>query len=169
MSVSVNSIYFGLGSNLGNRLQNLREAVRMLESFGHVVKASNVYATAPWGGVPQPEYLNACVKIEIESEKRFDPHEILRRVKDFERELGRVESVRWGARKIDIDILIIDSVKIKSPELTVPHMRIPERMFVLVPLGEILPQEWTHPENGLTIREMISRLDDDIPLRITAL
>ena len=168
MSVSVNTIYFGLGSNLGNRLQNLREAVRRLESFGHVIKASDVYATAPWGGIPQPDYLNACVKIKCE--ERFDPHEILRRVKDFERELGRVESVRWGARKIDIDILIIDGVNIKSPELTVPHMRIPERMFVLVPLGEILPQEWTHPENGLTIREMISRLDgEDIPLRITAL
>ena len=166
--MNVNNIYFGLGSNLGNRLQNLRGAVSMLESFGHVVKASDVYATLPWGGISQPDYLNACVKIE--SERRFDPHEILRRVKDFERELGRVESVRWGARKIDIDILLIDGVKINSPELTVPHMRIPERMFVLIPLGEILPPEWTHTVNGLTVREMMSRLDDeDMPLRITAL
>ena len=166
--MNVNNIYFGLGSNLGNRLQNLRDAVRMLESFGHVVKASDVYATLPWGGIPQPDYLNACVKIE--SEGRFDPHEILRRVKDFERELGRVESVRWGARKIDIDILLIDDVKINSPELTVPHMRIPERMFVLVPLGEILPPEWPYPVNGLTIREMMSRLEGEaMPLRITAL
>ena len=91
-------IYFGLGSNLGNRLHNLREALRRLEAFGHVAGKSAVFETEAWGGVPQPDYLNACVKIE--SNSHYDPHEILKAVKNFEREIGRVESVRWGARKI---------------------------------------------------------------------
>ena len=163
------NIYFGLGSNLGNRLQNLRDAVRKLESFGHVVKASDVFSTAPWGGVSQPDYLNACVRIE--SQSRYEPHEILRAVKNFEREIGRVESVRWGARKIDIDILLIDDLILHSDLLNVPHIRIPERLFVLVPLKDILPSEWVHPENHKSIREMIEdlRSEGEYALRVTSL
>lgn len=161
------NIYFGLGSNLGNRLQNLREAEEKLKFFGRIVKASDVFETEAWGGVPQPDYLNACVKIE--SEEEFLPIEILRTVKNFERELGRVESVRWGARKIDIDILLIDDEIFSSQELNIPHIRIPERLFVLVPLGQIVPAEWRHPLNGKTIREMIDDIDEELPLRVAEL
>ena len=161
-------IYFGLGSNLGNRLQNLREALRRLEASGHVAGKSDVFETKAWGGVPQPDYLNACVKIE--SNSHYDPHEILKAVKNFEREIGRVESVRWGARKIDIDILMMDDVILDSEELTIPHMRIPERMFVLVPLSQIIPEKWRHPVNGKSIREMIREHDGEAwPLRVTGL
>lgn len=160
--------YFGLGSNLGNRLQNLREALVRLEEFGNVMKASDVFETEAWGGVPQPDYLNACVKIECRS--HYEPHEILRAVKNFEREIGRVKSVRWGARKIDVDILMIDDVILDSEELTIPHMRIPERMFVLVPLSQIVPKDWRHPVNGKSIREMIGEHDGEAwPLRVTEL
>lgn len=162
------NIYFALGSNLGNRLQNLREAVRRLESFGHVSKSSDVFSTSPWGGVEQPDYLNACVRID--SPLRYEPLEILKAVKKFEREIGRVASVRWGARKIDIDILLIDDVIFHSQDLDIPHARIPERLFVLVPLSQILPEDWRHSENGLTVREMIDRVDGEgWPLRITSL
>ncbi|MBQ6972762.1 MAG: 2-amino-4-hydroxy-6-hydroxymethyldihydropteridine diphosphokinase [Synergistaceae bacterium] len=161
-------MYFGLGSNLGNRLQNLRDAVNRLATFGHVSAKSSVYSTEPWGGVPQPDYLNACVKIEATS--NFEPHEILKAVKNFERELGRVESVRWGARKIDIDILLAGDVILDTEELAIPHVRIPERLFVLVPLGEIIPENWRHPVNGKSIREMMGELDGEAwPLRITSL
>ncbi|MBQ6113949.1 MAG: 2-amino-4-hydroxy-6-hydroxymethyldihydropteridine diphosphokinase [Synergistaceae bacterium] len=161
-------IYFGLGSNLGNRLQNLREALRRLEAFGHVAGKSDVFETEAWGGVPQPDYLNACVKIECLS--HYEPHEILKAVKNFEREIGRVESVRWGARKIDIDILMIDDVILETEELTIPHMRIPERMFVLVPLSQIVPDDWRHPVNGKSISEMIREHDGEAwPLRVTEL
>ena len=161
-------MYLGLGSNLGNRLQNLREALSRLEAFGQVVGKSEVFETVAWGGVPQPDYLNACVKIE--SRSHYAPHEILKAVKNFEREIGRVESVRWGARKIDIDILMIDEVVLDSEELTVPHMRIPERMFVLVPLSQIVPEVWRHPVNGKSIREMIDGHDGEAwPLRVTGL
>ena len=162
------NIYFSLGSNLGNRLQNLRAARDMLTQFGHVGKSSDVFSTAPWGGVEQPDYLNACVKIE--SPISYEPHEILKAVKKFEREIGRVESVRWGARKIDIDILMMDDIVYHSQDLDIPHVRIPERLFVLVPLGQIVPEDWRHPENGLTVREMIGRIEGERwPLRVTGL
>lgn len=162
------NIYFGLGSNLGNRLQNLRGALGRLEVFGHVAGKSDVFETEAWGGVPQPDYLNACVKIECHS--HHDPHGILKAVKNFEREIGRVESVRWGARKIDIDILMIDDAILESEELVIPHIRIPERMFVLVPLSQIVPDDWRHPLNGKSIREMIREHEGEaLPLRITKL
>ena len=162
------NIYFALGSNLGNRLQNLRDAVRKLEAFGHVSAKSDVFSTEPWGGIPQPDYLNACVKIESQSHQ--EPHEILRAVKNFEREIGRVESVRWGARKIDIDILLMDDLVYHSQDLDIPHIRIPERMFVLVPLSQIVPDNWRHPVNGKSIREMMRMADGESwPLRVCEL
>lgn len=158
-------MYFALGSNLGNRLQNLRDAVNRLATFGHVSAKSSVYSTEPWGGISQPDYLNACVKIE--STSKIEPHEILKAVKNFEREIGRVDSVRWGARKIDIDILLMGDVIVETEELTIPHARIPERLFVLVPLSEIVPEDWRHPVNGKSIREMMSEIDGEAwPLRI---
>ena len=162
------NIYFALGSNLGNRLQSLRFAAEKLKRFGHVSKSSDVFSTEPWGGVQQPDYLNACVRVE--SQLRYEPHEVLKAVKNFEREIGRVESVRWGARKIDIDILLMDDVILHSQDLDIPHIRIPERLFVLVPLSQIVPEDWRHPENDLTVREMIERVDGESwPLRVTSL
>ena len=161
-------IYFGLGSNLGNRLENLRRALEMLKSSGNVVKVSDVFETKAWGGVEQPDYLNACVKIECENS--IDPAGLLSRIKSHEREIGRVESVRWGARKIDIDILLIDDLIFHSSELDIPHVRIPERLFVLVPLSQLLPSEWRHPVNGMSVQEMIKELEGEAaPLRVTEL
>ncbi len=157
------NIYFGLGSNLGNRLGNLREALEKLRTLGRVVKCSNVYETPAWGGVPQPDYLNACVRVESGCVEAMG---LLRRVKGFERELGRVESVRWGARKIDVDILLMDEEVYHSEELDVPHVRIAERMFVLVPLGEILPEGWRHPVNGRSVGDMIRELGEEWPVRV---
>ena len=150
------NIYFGLGSNLGNRLQNLRDALAKLRTLGRIVRCSNVYETPAWGGVPQPDYLNACVVVETDSDA--EPLGLLRTVKGFERELGRVESVRWGARKIDVDILLMDGLVYHSAELDLPHVRIAERMFVLVPLGEVVPEGWRHPVNGESVGEMIDGL-----------
>ncbi len=145
-------IYFGLGSNLGDRLKNINDAVEKLKFFGNVVSMSKIYETKPWGGIEQPDFLNACVKIEREN--FIEPLEILRVIKNFEVELGRVKSVRWGARKIDIDILLIDDMIYKSPELNIPHVSLPERLFVLDPLGDILPPGWRHPENKKSLEEM---------------
>ena len=150
------NIYFGLGSNLGDRLKNINGAVEKLKTLGSVVAVSKIYETKPWGGVEQPDFLNACVKLE--REKFIEPPELLKIIKNFEIELGRVPSVRWGARKIDIDILLIDDMIYKSPELNIPHINLPERLFVLEPLSEILPLNWRHPENKKTVSEMINFL-----------
>ena len=162
-------IYFGLGSNLGDRLRNLRDAVRELTTLGKIIKSSNIYETPAWGGVIQPDYLNACILIETDSQQ--DPHEILKRIKFFESKLGRVPSVRWGARKIDIDILLIDELIYNSPDLVIPHVNLHNRLFVLVPLREILPEKWTHPQSNKNISELIDSLrnKEAWPLRITKL
>lgn len=162
-------IYFGLGSNLGNRLQNLRDGLEKLKTLGKIISCSNVYNTSAWGGIEQPDYLNACVKLEAEN-NNIKPLEILKAIKTFENEIGRIQSVHWGARKIDIDILLVDDMIYKSEELNIPHVYMPERLFVLVPLKDILPENWKHPENGLKVCEMISRLKNEAyPVRITKL
>ena len=152
-------IYFGLGSNLGNKLQNLRNSLEKLKTLGKIEAVSSVYETPAWGGVPQPDYLNACVKVEASD--TIAPIELLRTVKTFEHELGRVPSVRWGERLIDIDILLIDDMIFHSEELDIPHIMIPQRLFVLVPLSEIVGPEWRHPVNGKGVHEMIACLSDD--------
>ena len=162
------NIYFGLGTNLGNRLENLSNAVEKLKLIGEITNSSNIYETEAWGGVPQPDYLNMCVKVK--TEKFIEPLEILRTVKNFEVELGREKNIRWGARKIDIDILLIDEMIYKSEELNIPHINIPDRLFVLVPLREILPDEWRHPENNMKVDEMIENLKNEkYPLRVANL
>lgn len=159
-------IYFGLGSNLGDRMQNLRDAAAKLSALGQVRRVSSVWETPAWGGVPQPDYLNACVMLEGE----HHPLELLHRVKTFEVELGRVPSVRWGERKIDIDVLLMGDMVFHSEELDVPHIRIPERKFVLVPLGEIVPEGWVHPLNRKSIREMLEELAGEAePVRVGSL
>ena len=162
------NIYFGLGTNLGNRLENLSNAVEKLKLIGEITNSSNIYETEAWGGVPQPDYLNMCVKVK--TEKFIEPLEILKTVKNFEIELGREKNIRWGARKIDIDILLIDDVIYKSEELNIPHINIPDRLFVLVPLREILPDEWRHPENNMKVDEMIENLKNEkYPVKVTNL
>ena len=152
-------IYFGLGSNLGDRLKNLNDAVEKLKSVGTIKKISRVYETKAWGGIEQPNFLNAC--LEVERENFIEPIELLRIIKNFEAELGRIPSVRWGARKIDIDILLIDEIIYKSPELNIPHIYLPERLFVLIPLSDIIAPEWRHPENKKTVQEMINGLPNE--------
>ncbi len=126
-------VYIALGSNLGDRLGNLRAAVRYLEEQGVRVKArSAVWETAP---VPadQPSYLNAVVAGETD----LGPRELLRELKAIERALGRRPSRRWGPRPADLDILFHGDSEVDSPELTLPHPRVTERAFVLVPLSEV--------------------------------
>lgn len=162
------NIYFSIGSNLGNRLQNLRAASQRLEELGEISAKSSVFETAAWGGVKQPDYLNACLKVK--TSKTVEPLEILKTVKNFETEIGRVPSVHWGSRKIDIDIIMIDDLIFHSQILSIPHARMSERLFVLVPLKEILPSDFRHPENNLTAEKMIKALDNEpYPLRITDL
>ncbi|HEY7659245.1 MAG TPA: 2-amino-4-hydroxy-6-hydroxymethyldihydropteridine diphosphokinase [Actinomycetota bacterium] len=126
--------FLALGSNLGDRLEHLRSAVGALEATTgvSVVRSSRVYETDPVGP-PQPAYLNAVVEVETD----LEPRGLLEACLAVESALGRVRGERWGPRTIDVDILVFDERTIDEPGLVVPHPRMHERGFVLVPLGEL--------------------------------
>lgn len=129
--------YLGLGANLGDRLATLQQAVDLLNaqpSLG-VEASSRVWETDPVGGPEQPDYLNVVVRVETE----LDPAELLAACQRVEEALGRVREVRWGPRTIDVDVLLFDDVAIDEPALSVPHPRMLERAFVLLPLLELDP------------------------------
>lgn len=129
--------FLGLGSNLGDRAQNLQRAVDLLnaEAGIRVVGASSVWETDPVGGPSQPDYLNAAVAVETD----LAPLDLLLACQRAEAALGRVRDVRWGPRTIDVDVLLIDALAVDDPALTVPHPRMTERAFVLLPLLELDP------------------------------
>lgn len=128
------SAYLGLGSNLGDRLENLRRAVHLLKERGvPVLRSSRVYETEPVGGPDQPDYLNAVVEVEAPGTAR----ELLEAALGVEDAMGRVREERWGSREIDIDVLTFDREEIDEPGLQVPHPRMHERAFVLIPLLEL--------------------------------
>jgi 2-amino-4-hydroxy-6-hydroxymethyldihydropteridine diphosphokinase len=125
----------GLGANLGDPVATLNAAKTRLEDIGTVTAVSSLYRTPPWGGVDQPAFVNAALVLET----ALDPDALLAALKALERALGRVASVRWGPRAIDLDILDYDGVRRHDAELTIPHARLLERAFALVPLAEIEP------------------------------
>src|SRR5262245_35816398 len=127
MSVTV---YLGLGSNLGDRLEHLREAVRLLAPAVKVTAHSSYYETDPVGVTDQPLFLNAVVRGETD----LSPGDLLTLCKHIEAERQRVATVRWGPRTCDVDILLYGDLALDTPDLTIPHARMHERAFVLVPL-----------------------------------
>jgi len=130
----VSTVYLGLGSNLGNREANLRDALRGLWRMGRVEAVSSLYETEPVGGPPQPPFLNAACRFET----GLEPRPLLRFLQGLEHELGRRPGgERWGPRPIDLDILLYDDRLVEEGDLVVPHPRLAERPFVLVPLAEI--------------------------------
>jgi 2-amino-4-hydroxy-6-hydroxymethyldihydropteridine diphosphokinase len=130
----LNRAFVGIGSNLGNRLDNLRRAVHLLDDRGvRVLRSSRVYETEPVGGPPQPDYLNAVIEVETGGTAR----DLLRACLETERALGRVRGERWGPRVIDLDVLTFGAREIDEPDLQVPHPRMHERGFVLIPLLEL--------------------------------
>ena len=125
----------GLGANLGDPVETLNEAKARLELIGHVTAASALYRTPPWGVLEQPPFVNAALALET----ALDPDALLAALKALERDLGRVAGERWGPRAIDLDILDVEGVRRDDPQLTIPHARLFERAFALVPLAEIEP------------------------------
>jgi 2-amino-4-hydroxy-6-hydroxymethyldihydropteridine diphosphokinase len=149
-------VYLGLGSNLGDRENNLRAAMHHLCGIGEITAVSPIYETEPWGLREQPPFLNAACAVRTDCA----PLDLLHLVKSIEEVLGRRPTVRWGPRIIDIDILLYDDVVIATPELTIPHPSLPERAFVLIPLADIAPQV-VHP----ILHRTIHRLARDVPGR----
>ncbi len=150
--------YLGLGANLGNRQQTIKQALRELAAQPtiKVDAVSSLYQTAPVGRTDQPNFLNAAAAIRT----ILTPMELLAYILQLEQQMGRVRTVRWGPRTIDIDILMYGSEEINQLNLTIPHARLGERAFALVPLAEIAP-DLRLPGDRETVREKADRLGQD--------
>ncbi len=150
------NVYLGLGSNLGDREENLGKAIDALNDFDEieVTRRSRVLETEPYGKTDQPEFLNMCVEIDT----RMSPLSLLETVLGIEHSLGRVREEVWGPRIIDIDILLYEDLEIELDDLSIPHKEMQKRSFVLEPLAEIAPDA-VHPTLGKTVLEMKEDLE----------
>jgi 2-amino-4-hydroxy-6-hydroxymethyldihydropteridine diphosphokinase len=145
-------VYIALGSNLGDRAENLRQARERIEAPDlRVLRASSIYETAPRDVENQPWFLNQVIECETD----LFPRQLLERLQRIERAMGRKRRMAKGPREIDLDILLFGNAVVKAPELEIPHPRLAERRFVLEPLAELAP-EIRHPGTRRTVREMLA-------------
>jgi 2-amino-4-hydroxy-6-hydroxymethyldihydropteridine diphosphokinase len=150
------TVYFSLGSNLGDREANLSAALERLQ----IKRVSPIYETEPVDYTTQPFFLNVVAEAETE----LMPMQLLARTQRIERELGRVRGIPKGPRAIDIDILLYGNSVIRTARLEVPHPRFHERRFVLVPFADLAP-DLRHPVTHRTIREMLASLPENVVVR----
>lgn len=159
----MNGIYLLLGSNLGDRLDNLRTATKLLQQEQiKVLNESSIYETEPWGPKDQPWFLNIILQIE----STFSPEELLAICLETEKYMGRIREEKWGPRLIDIDILYFNDTALETGDLQIPHPGIPDRKFTLIPMCELSPDE-IHPINKQTQLEMLSKCTDELDCRQT--
>ncbi len=149
-------IYIGIGSNMGDRMANCMNAVKLMNESGIVVtRESSLYETKPWGMQEQPLFINMAVIAETD----LSPERALAALKCIEKKIGRQVSMRWGPRCIDLDILFYDDRIITEKDLCIPHPLLEQREFVLLPLSEIAPDKW-HPVLKKTVRHLREELRD---------
>ena len=145
------TLYLSLGTNLGNRTENLKQAITSLPPQMTVKKKSKIYETPPWGYTDQEPFLNQVILATT----YLEPEPLLKHLKRLEVALGRKASFRYGPRLIDIDILFYDDLILETPALIIPHPHVHERGFVLVPMMDIAPDH-VHPATKKSTREMIA-------------
>ncbi len=152
--LNATKVAIALGSNLGDSLQTLEAAVIEIEQTPEIslIQKSSWYRTKPIGP-PQPDYINGCITCET----TLEPEVLLEKLHQIENQFGRERKEHWGARTLDLDLILYGDRRINTPTLTVPHPRMQERAFVLVPLAEIAA-DWVDPRNGLRLKELGDRL-----------
>ncbi|NMC45675.1 MAG: 2-amino-4-hydroxy-6-hydroxymethyldihydropteridine diphosphokinase [Chloroflexi bacterium] len=152
----LHQVILGNGSNLGDREENLRLAMAEIQKFATITAHSAIYETNPWGFTDQPAFLNQVLVVETQ----LDPFDLLDALKRTEKRIGRTPTFRYGPRVIDIDILFFDQLVLEDEKLIIPHPKIAERAFVLIPLDELVPQ-FIHPVLHRSIHKMLSEVNQD--------
>jgi 2-amino-4-hydroxy-6-hydroxymethyldihydropteridine diphosphokinase len=154
-TVGQSNCAIALGSNLGDSRAILEAAIATLAQTPGItlIARSSWYFTAPIGP-PQPDYLNGCALLTVQ----ISPHELLQTLLDTEIKFGRIRNQRWGPRTLDLDLLLFDNVILDTPTLQIPHPRMRERAFVLVPLAEIAP-DWIEPVTSLAIAQLVESVN----------
>lgn len=162
MSEKLNTVYIGLGSNVGDRLQNLQRALSCIKLLHNttVNSVSSVYETLPFGKTEQSDFYNAVIKIET----GYSPNELLKELKRIEKQIGRIERERWGPREIDLDILLFNELIFSDEIITLPHKGIIYRDFVLFPLIEIEP-ELINPVYNRRYKDFVDELENKYILK----
>jgi len=150
--------YIGVGSNVGKKILLCQEAISEIikSDRNRLLAQSSFYKTEPLGYTNQDWFVNGVIKIETD----LTPHELLQALKTIESHLGRRETFRWGPRTIDLDLLFYDEEQIQLEDLQVPHPRLHERQFVLIPLAEIVPH-LLHPVLKKTVQKLLNGLKED--------
>ncbi|ARF14205.1 2-amino-4-hydroxy-6-hydroxymethyldihydropteridine diphosphokinase [Sporosarcina ureae] len=157
----MNNAYLSLGSNIGDRLEHLQHAVQLLNEHSsiNVLQVSSVYETEPVGLTEQAKFLNVVVRLET----TLEATELLSACQSIENKLGRMRKIRWGPRTVDLDILLYNEEHIQLENLIIPHLRMQERAFVLVPLVEI-NEDVKNPTTGTLYREELAIKEDGVNL-----
>jgi 2-amino-4-hydroxy-6-hydroxymethyldihydropteridine diphosphokinase len=150
------TVFIALGTNLGDRGSNLRAAIAAFPPQVQVVSESRIYETAPWGYREQPDFLNQVVHAETD----LPPSALLAYLKAIEEQIGREPTFRYGPRIVDLDILFIEDCIINQVDLSIPHPRLHERAFVLVPLADLVP-DFLHPILGCTVGDLLAEIGND--------
>ena len=158
---SIHVVYIGFGSNIGDRLAHIQNAIHILSKTEGITlqKISSIYTTDPVGYVEQAQFLNGVAAIQTS----LPPLSLLHTLKDIETAIGRKHRIRWGPREIDLDILIYGDLCVQTEKLVIPHPEMHLRGFVLVPLAEIAPH-LVHPVFQETIHTLLNRLEDGKPV-----
>ncbi len=154
----VHTVYLSLGSNQGNSLQILIDAIAdIAAACGTIIAQSPVYRTAAWGLADQPDFLNMAISIAT----NLQPDSLLIALQDIEQQNHRTRTSKWGQRTLDIDILYYDNLLLHLPHLTIPHPHLHQRAFVLVPLATIAPK-YLHPVLHFTTLQLLAQCDDTL-------
>ena len=150
----MHSVFIGIGSNLGNRIENCNEGLEQISKMSEIVKTSSLYESEPVGVENQPKFINAVVHIKT----LLSPFNLLDSLKLIEKKVGRKKTFRWGPRVLDLDILFYDKLILNDEKLTIPHSELHNRIFTLMPMAEIEPN-FEHPTINKSVDKLLNDLD----------